>query len=132
MHFDLRNRVSRSFWVVYRYAWKKPGFWPHPKYKKPGFLQFLGCDEIDLLQKSFSSIHGTGSPAHPTRKNKSCGMGILPVLIIFARGLMFWGKTRFLTTHPPNASPAPSPNMSSNPDIRLNTDRPKPLYVKIS
>jgi hypothetical protein len=27
-----------------------------------------------------------GQDAHPTRKNKSCGMGILPVLIIFARG----------------------------------------------
>ncbi|MEG5053668.1 hypothetical protein, partial [Microcoleus sp. B13-B6] len=30
---------------------------------------------LDLLQKSFSSIDGTGSSAHPTRKNNSCGMG---------------------------------------------------------
>ena len=43
---------------------------------------------LDLLQKSFSSIHGTGSPAHPTRKNKSCGMAGEPVLNIFARGLL--------------------------------------------
>ena len=132
MHFDLRNRVSRSFWVVYRYAWKKPGFWPHPKYKKPGFLQFLGCDEIDLLQKSFSSIHGTGKMPIPQEKINLVGWAGEPVLIIFARGLMFWEKTRFLTTHPPNASPAPYPNLLSNPDIRLNTDRLKPPYVKIS
>jgi hypothetical protein len=25
-----------------RYAWKKPGFWPHIQPKKPGFSQFLG------------------------------------------------------------------------------------------
>ena len=30
---------------------------------------------IDLLQKSFSSIDGTGSSAHPTRVIFSCGMG---------------------------------------------------------
>ncbi|MEG4990995.1 hypothetical protein, partial [Microcoleus sp. B4-D1] len=29
-----------------------------------------------------------GHDAHPTRKNNSCGMGILPVLVIFARGLI--------------------------------------------
>ena len=45
-------------------------------------------DTLDLLQKSFSSIDGTGSGAHPTRVIFSCGMGILPVLFIFARGLL--------------------------------------------
>jgi len=40
--YNLRNRVFRSFWAVYRYAWKKPGFWPHIQPKKPGFSQFLG------------------------------------------------------------------------------------------
>jgi hypothetical protein len=29
-----------------------------------------------------------GQDAHPTRKNNSCGMGILPVLVILARGLI--------------------------------------------
>ena len=29
-----------------------------------------------------------GQDAHPTRVIFSCGMGILPVLVIFARGLM--------------------------------------------
>ena len=33
-----------------------------------------------------------GQDAHPTRVIFSCGMGILPVLIIFARGLVLIGE----------------------------------------
>ena len=29
-----------------------------------------------------------GQDAHPTIKNNSCGMGKMPILVIFARGLM--------------------------------------------
>ncbi len=31
-----------------------------------------------------------GQDARPTRKNNFCGMGILPVLVIFARGLLMF------------------------------------------
>jgi len=43
---------------------------------------------LDLLQKSFSSIDGTGSSAHPTRVIFFVGWAEEPVQFIFARGLI--------------------------------------------
>ncbi len=49
------------------------------------------CDRsnsIDLLQKFFSSNSGAGGTPTPQEKMAMSGMGILPVLATFARGLM--------------------------------------------
>jgi hypothetical protein len=42
---------------------------------------------LDLLLAFFFIKFLGRRDAYPTRKNGSCGMGILPVLLIFARGL---------------------------------------------
>ncbi len=51
------------------------------------------CDRsnsIDLLQKFFSSNSGAGGTPTPQEKMAMSGMGILPVLATFARGLIFF------------------------------------------
>jgi len=50
-------------------------------------LSKLGSCNRPLAKVLFINLLD-GQDDHPTRKNNSCGMGILPVLVIFARGLI--------------------------------------------
>jgi hypothetical protein len=62
------------------------------------------------LQKSFSSIDGTGSSAHPTRVIFFVGWAEEPVQFIFARGLIYSNSCRSRKFFTP---PQPSPNSRS-------------------
>jgi hypothetical protein len=55
---------------------------------------------LDLLQKSFSSIDETGSPAVPQDLFFLVGWAGEPVLIIFARGLLVIGYSLLIVPKP--------------------------------